>query len=116
VTQDKGIKKISAKAIMVDLKAGLSDLQLMEKYAISYGALQDLFSKLVGAGLATQAYFNKRALKQSNVLSPDRSAQTCPHCGYSAAKSFSKCPRCEQKVSDWLNTVELTSILGGSFH
>jgi lipopolysaccharide biosynthesis regulator YciM len=116
VAEEKGVKKISAKAIMADLRAGSSDAELMKKYNLSYSALQDIFSKLVEANLATQAYFNKRALKQSPVLSSENSTRTCPHCGYSTATPFTKCPRCEQEVSDWLNTVELTNILTGSFH
>ena len=116
VAEEKPIKKISAKAIMADLKAGSSDAELMKKYAISYSALQEIFSKLVKAGLATETYFNKRALKQPSVRSPEGSSRTCQHCGYSAATPFTRCPRCEQEVSEWLNTVELTNILTGSFH
>lgn len=108
-------KKISAKAIMTDLKAGLSDADLMERYEISFGALQELFSKLIEAGLATQAYFNKRALRDMGVKPKDEPAKTCPHCGYSSTTSFTQCPRCEMDVSEWLNTSELTDILTGSF-
>jgi hypothetical protein len=115
VAEEKAVKKISAKAIMADLRTGLSDTELMKKYNLSYSALQDIFSKLTKAGLATQAYFNKRALKQSPALQSENSTRTCPHCGFSSATVFTKCPRCEQEVSDWLNTVELTNILTGSF-
>jgi len=116
VAEVKPVKKISAKAIMADLKAGSSDTELMKKYAISYNALQDIFSKLIEAGLATKAYFNKRALKQSSARSPEGSTRDCPHCGYSSSTPFTRCPRCEQEVSEWLNTVELTNILTGSFN
>jgi hypothetical protein len=116
VAEEKAVRKISAKSIMADLRAGSSDTELMKKYDISYGALQDIFSKLMVAGLATQAYFNKRALKQSPALQSENSTRTCPHCGFSSASPFTKCPRCEQEVSEWLNTVELTNILTGSFH
>jgi hypothetical protein len=116
VAEEKAVKKISAKAIMAELRAGSSDTELMKKYDISYGALQDIFSKLTKAGLATQAYFDKRALKQSPAVQAENSTRTCPHCGFSSATPFAKCPRCEQEVSDWLNTMELTNILTGSFH
>jgi hypothetical protein len=108
-------KKISAKAIMADLKAGSTDAELMEKYGISIGALQELFAKLIEAGLATQAYFNKRAMRDIGLRQKSESGKTCPHCGYSASQSFTTCPRCEMDVSDWLNTSELTDILTGSF-
>lgn len=108
-------KKISAKAIMADLRAGLSDAELMEKYGVSVGALQELFGKLVEAGLATQAYFNKRALRDVGLRQKNNASKTCPHCGYTAAENFATCPRCEMDVSEWLNTSELTDILTGSF-
>jgi hypothetical protein len=109
------MKKISAKAIMTDLKAGLTDAELMEKYGISFAALQDLFSKLIEAGLATQAYFNKRALRDMGVKQKDETVRICPHCGYSSKQGFTICPRCDMEVSEWLNTSELTDILTGSF-
>ncbi len=116
MADEKPTKKISAKSIMADLKAGSSDKELTKKYAISYDALQEIFSKLVKAGLATEAYFDKRALKQSSASAPEDSTRTCQHCGYSTATPFTRCPRCDQEVSEWLNTVELTNILTGSFH
>ncbi|AFM26377.1 hypothetical protein [Desulfomonile tiedjei] len=106
-------KKISAKAIMTDLKAGLTDTQLMDKYDISFQGLQELFEKLIQAGLATPTYFEKRSVKQ--IDTPKESVKTCPYCGYSSMDQFRECPRCQQETSDWLNTVELTKILTGSF-
>lgn len=109
-------KKISAKAIMTDLKAGASDSDLMEKYGISFQGLQDLFQKLIGAGLATQAYFAKRSVKQmGGRKEKEETVRTCPYCGYSSTGQFRECPRCHQDVSEWLDTMELTKILTGSF-
>jgi hypothetical protein len=113
VTDPSAPKKISAKSIMADLKAEKSDSELMEKYGISFQALQDLFAKLTQAGLATSTYFEKRALKQT--APPKEEARTCPYCGFTSAQQFTECPRCHQNISDWLNTVELTKMLTGSF-
>ncbi len=113
--ENQGPKKISAKEIIADLRDGLSDADLIKKYDISYKALQDLFGKLVEAGLATKSYFNKRAAQQARVMPQEKGAKTCPYCGYSSAEPFKKCPSCRQDTSDWLNTVELTNILTGSF-
>lgn len=99
---------------MTDLKAGLSDSELIKKYEISFQGLQDLFQKLIEAGLASQSYFDKRALKLMSDHK-EEPARTCPYCGYSAAEQFKQCPRCKQNVSEWLDTVELTKILTGSF-
>lgn len=96
---------------MADLKAEMSDGQLMEKYGLSFQGLQDLFAKLIEAKLATETYFQKRALKQPSRAVEKQSGSTCPYCGYEAEESFKHCPRCKQDVSEWLDTVELTKIL-----
>jgi lipopolysaccharide biosynthesis regulator YciM len=113
MAEDKTTKKISAKAIMTDLKAEMSDAQLMTKYGISFQGLHDLFDKLIKAGLATQSYFDKRAMKQTG--GQKQQARTCPYCGFTGDQPFRECPRCNQDVSDWLDTTELTNILTGSF-
>lgn len=100
---------------MIDLKAEMSDTQLMEKYEISFQGLQDLFGKLIEAKLATHTYLDKRAGKQIGLLNKPDTARTCPYCGFSSANSFKRCPRCHNDVDDWLDTVELTKILTGSF-
>jgi uncharacterized paraquat-inducible protein A len=115
VSDKKPVKKISAKAIMTDLKAGMSDTELMGKYNISFQGLQDLFGKLVDAKLATRAYFDNRARKQVGLMKKQETNRTCPYCGYTSAEQFTRCPRCHNDVSDWLDTVELTKILTGSF-
>ncbi len=114
MAENKVAKKISAKAIMSDLKAGMSDSQLMSKYDISFQGLQDLFGKLTKAGLATRAYFDKRATKQTGYR-PQEQSRTCPYCGFTGNQPFRECPRCHQDVSEWLDTTELTNILTGSF-
>jgi len=103
---------------MMDLKAGLTDADLMDKYGLSFQGLQDLFSKLIQAGLATQAYFSRRAM--TKVIAPPKDKNegqetTCPYCGFVADAKFSRCPRCKQDLSEFLDTVELTKILAGSF-
>ncbi len=43
-------KEVSAKSVWVDLKAGLSDNALMEKYKLSPRGLLSLFNKIMDAG------------------------------------------------------------------
>jgi hypothetical protein len=43
-------KKVSAKAAVADIRSGMSDADLMSKYALSSAGLQSLFDKLVSAG------------------------------------------------------------------
>jgi rubrerythrin len=114
MAEEKTTKKISAKTIMMDLKAGMSDAQLMSKYDISFQGLQTLFEKLVKAGLATQSYFDKRATQQTGGQAKGKTL-TCPYCGFTGSTAFRECPRCHQDVSEWLDTMELTNILTGSF-
>lgn len=115
MSDTKTTKKISAKAIMADLNAGLSDSALMQKYGISFQGLQDLFSKLVEAKLATKTYFEKRALGQAGNRPKEDKLRTCPYCGFSSRNEFKQCPRCGQDITEWLDTMELTKILTGSF-
>lgn len=111
----KPTKKISAKAIMIDLRDGLSDVELMKKYGLSFQGLQDLFSKLTEAKLATPAYFAKRALSQAGKPVREEKSRPCPYCGFQSQGQFTQCPRCGQDVTEWLDTVELTKILTGRF-
>jgi len=46
--------RLSAREVVTDLKAGISDDQLKEKYHLSDKKLQTLFSKLIAANLVTQ--------------------------------------------------------------
>lgn len=108
-------KKISAKAVMVDLKEGMSDSDLMGKYGLSFQSLQDLFTKLIEAKLATKGYFQKRAMRQATGRSREQKTKTCSFCGYSSQGSFKKCPRCGEDSTEWLDTAELTDILSSSF-
>ena len=115
MSDQKTPKKINAKAIMTDLKGGMTDSELMSKYGLSFQGLQDLFAKLIQAGLATQAYFAKRAMAAVGAPQKQEESHTCPYCGFSADEKFTHCPRCKQDTTEFLDTVELTKILTGSF-
>ncbi len=104
-------KKISAKAVLADLKAGVTDQELMEKYKLSFQGLQDLFSKLMAAKLVTKTYFDNRAMKLAAVRADTAKKSSCPYCGYEATQPFTRCPRCKQDTTEWLDTVELTKML-----
>jgi hypothetical protein len=104
-------RKISAKAVMADLKAEMTDQQLMDKYGLSFEGLQDLFSKLIDAKLVSQTYLDNRARKQAWTPPDKRKKTTCPYCGHEEEEKFVKCPRCNQDITEWLDTVELTKIL-----
>lgn len=52
--------KIDAKQALVDIRTGMDDQTLMDKYSISARGLQSLFRKLVTAGIITQEEIDQR--------------------------------------------------------
>jgi len=51
---------VDAKEALADIRSGLSDSELSEKYGLSAVGLQSLFSKLLAAGLITEAELSNR--------------------------------------------------------
>ena len=111
MTDTKAPKKISARDIVIDLRDGMTDAELMDKYDISLESLHDVFGKLVEAKLATNAYFSKRSMKQAEARVMENETNTCPFCGYTSEMKFGTCPACNREPSEWLDTMELTKIL-----
>jgi hypothetical protein len=71
-----GVKrKIKGKEFVRDLRKGMADRQLMEKYALSAGQLRSVFSKLVGSGaidemeLYTRTTLSERTITQVLAMS-----------------------------------------------
>jgi len=55
-------KTLSAKQVLADIRAGMSDEQLIKKYELSPKGLESLFGKLMKAGLVSKADLDKRLL------------------------------------------------------
>lgn len=55
--------RVDAKQAIDDIRAGMSDADLMEKYSISSRGLQSLFRKLVSSGLLKQSEIDARAMQ-----------------------------------------------------
>jgi hypothetical protein len=53
-------REIKAKQALKDIRSGMDDLTLMEKYKITDKGLTSLFKKLVGAGLMSQRELDGR--------------------------------------------------------
>ncbi len=73
--------EVSAREILKDVRAGMDDARLMEKYRLSSTALQNLFQKLVEAGLLRRegAGFtlpNKRKIPASRIVKDIRSGMS----------------------------------------
>jgi hypothetical protein len=66
--------KIKASEAVAQVRGGVSDAELMEKYAISAKGLDSLFRKLVIAGEIMQAELDHRSMEGSTSLSLDTDA------------------------------------------
>ncbi|MBI5570671.1 MAG: YIP1 family protein [Desulfomonile tiedjei] len=73
-----GKPKVSAKAAVADIRAGLSDSELMEKYGLSPQGLQSLFRKLIENNLVSAKDISRRATAPSEPVSPPRQAISPP--------------------------------------
>ncbi|MGB9618243.1 MAG: hypothetical protein ACPL7J_13045, partial [Desulfomonilaceae bacterium] len=58
-------RKIKAKEIIADIRAGMMDQELMEKYNVSQNALKSIFQKLIDSGSLQQHELEER-------IPPDR--------------------------------------------
>ena len=64
-----GVKrKIKGKEFVRDLRSGMADRQLMEKYALSAGQLRSVFSKLVDSGAIDEMeLYTRTTLSESTI-------------------------------------------------
>jgi hypothetical protein len=64
-------KTINAKEILTDLKAGMDNTALMEKYGLSEKGLQSLFKKLTDAGVLKNYQWDEQRISlQRNTGDP----------------------------------------------
>jgi hypothetical protein len=91
---------INAKQVVRDIKSGMTDLQLMDRYSLSPRALQALSKKLVAAGLLTETEWEARG-KPPPAPNPNRT-YGCPACGVRQTRDFDECPYCGIIVSKYL--------------
>jgi DNA-directed RNA polymerase subunit RPC12/RpoP len=89
-------RKINAHDVMADIRAGVGDFALMEKYGLSAKGLQSLFTKLVDAGLIDSSKLLDQRVPESE-LTVDLVSR-CPRCGHVQEKMFMVCPKCGGRV------------------
>jgi len=85
-------RKITARDMVKDLRAGADDQTLMKKYKLSAQALQSVFGKLLRAGVITEAELDERIPATERTV--DLGLYVCPACGNIQDKGFDECPRC----------------------
>lgn len=106
--------------VVRDIKAGMSDSDLMTKYQLSARGLQHLFERLIAAELITQADLDKRVttmeatvdlmwlIKELGLDSrlPTPTVNTspifsCPACGTPQTIAFDECPECGANIREF---------------
>ncbi|AFM24492.1 hypothetical protein [Desulfomonile tiedjei] len=93
-------RKIRAKDMVHDIREGLSDSQLIEKYGLTSRGLQYIFRKLVQTGLMTDLeFFERSKLTESEVFRAfsDHSSEVikCPNCGQALSEQGDECIFCQ---------------------
>jgi hypothetical protein len=96
-------QKISAKELAEDIRGGMDNSALAEKYKLSTHGLQSIFNKLIAAGVLQQAELDDR------IGSYERKANfawKCPACGVPQPREFEVCPACGVIVSKFSKRLE----------
>jgi len=83
---------MKASTVVAEIREGVSDSALMEKYQLSSKGLESLFKKLIGAGAITQAELDSRAIPQHEE--DVEIAWKCPACGKPQPQEVAVCPKC----------------------
>ena len=118
-TELKG-RRVNAQEAVRDIKAGISDADLMENYRLSAKGLQDLFGQLVEAGLVAQAEIDRRSawidstvdligiLRELGLDPTSKSQKTpaevpsrCVACGAPQTMEFDECPMCGTNIAEF---------------
>lgn len=100
-----GKRKISARQILADLRAGMTDRELMEKHNCSPESLRYIFKRLVEWGLMTELqYYQRLGLAESDLFrafSDEPSpVLNCPRCGAHLPEDGQECKFCQSVTLD----------------
>ncbi len=98
---------INAKEILADIKAGMSNADLMRKHTLSIRGLESVFRKLVKSGLLGQNEVDRRLEPQREET--QGTVQACPSCGFPQNYDFEECPQCGVLVSKFKEKQEVQS-------
>jgi hypothetical protein len=89
-------RKISAREILADMRAGMTESQLRVKYALTNESLKSVYGKLVAKGVLKEAELP--GTKGAGDASPPETSRaghaTCPSCNASLPLGEAECPVC----------------------
>jgi hypothetical protein len=92
-----GKRTINATELVNDVRSGMSDTALIEKYKLSARGLESVFAKLVEAGLIEQSDLDARMDMSQRTVALD--VYRCPACDMAQYFKFDICPQCGVIVS-----------------
>jgi rubrerythrin len=83
--------EIDPQQVIKDLRSGMGNAEMMEKYQLSFDALNSLFHRLLSQGLLSASELSIRAsveqTQQMKIL-------TCQTCGKLVFDESDECPEC----------------------
>ncbi len=116
---------LDAREFVGDIRSGMPDAELMEKYRVSSRGLQSVFDQLVKAGVMRQSELDQRmtsfdatvdlleVMKQfgmdQRLPVPEKRLKIpsrCPACGTPQTIQFDECPFCGVNIEDFLKQQE----------
>ncbi len=84
-------RRVSARELSADIRAGMDDASLMAKYHLTEKALAHLLTQLVAKGVVTRFELDNRG----TVPRPSPTElETCPACGHQYVGLSEECPKC----------------------
>jgi ankyrin repeat protein len=103
-------RNISGQSIVQDVRAGLTDSQLQQKYRIKPEAVPYLMRRLVDAGLMTDLeMYQRKSLSESDLMrafkGSDEAILRCPTCGNRLPEDSVGCAHCESLAEELEDTL-----------
>jgi len=109
-------RKISARHILSDIRAGMNGEQIKQKHGLSDKSLASVLSKMVAAGLLTEEELQVPSLSRPGQPAipaentPTIALTKCPACHASLASGSRECPVCGVIVEKFLARQEQESL------
>jgi len=106
---DTGKRKISAKEMVADLRSGMDDAQLRQKYRLSQEAFESVCNKLINARAIDESEIRNRFTYAATGSSASHGktplqGRLCPSCKASLPSASDECPVCGIVLSKFVAT------------
>ena len=90
-----GKKTVKAKELLADIRAGMDDAGLMQKYGLSAGGILKALNRLLWEGLLSPSEIAERRSLAKTVYMP---VFECRSCGDVQFSKVEKCPQCGTRI------------------